>query len=855
MILAFVFIAFANLPCRQAGAMFAQSPITDPSLDYYLPDHHNYDPAIPSPEDILGFVPGKWHVSHTESLIYMYALAAASDRITIQDRGLTYEDRPLVLLTITAPENHQQLSSIKEEHKQAALGESSKGEDLPAIVYQGFSIHGNEASGANAALLLAYHLAASQSSEVMQILENTVILFDPAFNPDGMNRFASWVNMNKSAVQTADPQDREHDEPWPGGRTNHYWFDMNRDWLPVQLPESQARIATFHEWLPHILTDHHEMGTNSTFFFQPGIPSRTHPLTPVKNQELTKRIGEFHAAELNEIGSLYYTEEDYDDFYYGKGSTFPDVNGGIGILFEQASSRGHLQNSVNGPLSFPFTIRNQLKSGISTLKAAVALRTELQAYQRDFYRDAMKEADDKMIVFGSEEDPQRTDQLLEILLRHQIEVHHLKEDLSKNGKQFKSRYAYAVPTKQPKSRLVQAIFEKRTSFRDSLFYDISAWTFPMAMNLDYEEGLPTKIAAEQIELVDGNVEKTLERLKATRRGEDELTRSDYGYLIDWQAYHSPGMLYELLDRDLRVKVAMKPFSITGKDHARGTLFLPLQNQSMAGNEIYALLDSLSRKREISVTPVSTGLTKGIDLGSRQFRNLEKPKIALLTGSGVSSYDAGEIWHLMDQRYKIPVTKLEVGDLDRADLSRYNTIILPNFYGTIDERGTDALKNWVQNGGTLIAYKYGLRWLQRAKLANIAFKTAQRGDTTITFEQRRNASGAQRIGGAIFNVNLDRSHPIAFGYKRENLPVFRNTTLFLKPDAQSYDNPLLYDEQPLLSGYISEENLAALKGTSAMFHNSYGRGDVVGFTDNTQFRAFWFGTNKLLMNAIFFAEQM
>jgi hypothetical protein len=212
---------------------------------------------------------------------------------------------------------------------------------------------------------------------VDSLLNETVILLDPSFNPDGLNRFASWVNTHKSQTLVTDPVSRELNEAWPGGRTNHYWFDLNRDWLYVQHPESQGRIAKFHEWKPNILTDHHEMGSNSTFFFQPGVPSRINPLTPQKNRELTAKIGTFHARYLDKIGSLYFTEEDYDDFYYGKGSTFPDVNGAVGILFEQASSRGHAQETINGVLSFPFTIRNQVTTSFSTLAAARALRTEL----------------------------------------------------------------------------------------------------------------------------------------------------------------------------------------------------------------------------------------------------------------------------------------------------------------------------------------------------------------------------------------------------------------------------------------------------------------------------------------------
>ena len=361
---------------------------------------------------------------------------------------------------------------------------------MPLVVYQGFSVHGNEPSGANAGLAYAYYLAAAQGPEIEKMLENTIILMDPSFNPDGLQRFAYWANTNKSENLNPDGNEREYHEVWPGGRTNHYWFDINRDWLPVQLPESRARITTFHKWMPNILTDHHEMGTNSTFFFQPGEPTRVHPLTPKINQELTKEIGTYHAKALDKIGSLYYSEEGYDDYYYGKGSTFPDVNGCIGILFEQASSRGHVQESENGLLTFPFTIRNQFTTALSTIEAAQNMREKILKYQRDYFEELRIEAaknKTKALVFGDSKDANKAWHLAEILSRHGIKFHELANDATISGKTFTKNNSYVVPMDQKNPRLIQAMFEKRTTFTDSLFYDISAWTFPLAFDLDYAE--------------------------------------------------------------------------------------------------------------------------------------------------------------------------------------------------------------------------------------------------------------------------------------------------------------------------------------------------------------------------------
>ncbi|MBO3116600.1 zinc carboxypeptidase [Winogradskyella sp. DF17] len=812
-------------------------------LSYYLPSDISYNPTIPTPKSVVRHNVGEWHITHDKLVEYMYALANASDRITIIETGETFEDRPLLLLTITSPANHNSIDKIRNDHIEGTSIDNFNA-DRPIVVYQGFSIHGNEPSGANASLLVAYYLAAAQGPAIEDLLSNTVILFDPSYNPDGLQRFAYWANSNRSMNLNPDPNDREYSEVWPGGRTNHYWFDLNRDWLPAQLPESRARIATFHKWLPNILTDHHEMGTNSSFFFQPGIPSRTHPLTPKLNQELTKGIATYHAKALDEIGSLYYSEESFDDYYYGKGSTFPDINGGIGILFEQASSRGHMQESDNGVLTFPFTIRNQFTAALSTLEAAKSMRKELLEYQYNFFKNARaegKKENKKAIIFGDEKDAAKTYHLAEILKRHHITFHDLESDVEINGKRFKKGYSYVVPKNQKNTRLINAMFEKRTTFQDSLFYDISAWTFPLAFNLDYDD---TTIKHA------GNEVKILEH-----KAGSVSNKSNYAYLFEWHEYYSPKLLNTILDQGIRAKVSMKQFKANGKAYDYGTIMIPAQNQKLSPDEIYTVLNEAAQESHITIDAVATGLNDGIDLGSNNFRSLERPHIALLVGSGMSSYDAGEIWHALDTRYDITVTKLDTKNFRRADLSRYNAIIMVNSSSALDENGTKKLKSWIENGGTLIAYRNALKWLNSKKFIKIDFKTNKLTAKNISFEQQRNFRGAQVIGGAIFEAELDRSHPINFGYKNDKLALFRNTSLFMKPDKNSYNNPIQYTENPLLSGYISKRNLDSLSQTVPLKIGGLGRGTVVGFTDNTNFRAFWYGTNKLLMNAIFFREEL
>ncbi|MCR9264635.1 MAG: M14 family zinc carboxypeptidase [Flavobacteriaceae bacterium] len=820
------------------------------TLDYYLPNNISYDSSIPKPAEVIGHEVGEWHVTHDKLVFYMQQLAASSDRISIENRGTTFEGRPLLLLTVTSPKNHQNLESIRQQH--VALSEGNGNTDtanMPIVVYQGFSIHGNEPSGANAGLAYAYYLAAAQGPEIESLLDNTIILMDPSFNPDGLQRFAYWANIHKSQNLNPDSNEREYHEVWPGGRTNHYWFDMNRDWLPVQLPESRARIETFHQWLPNILTDHHEMGTNSTFFFQPGEPTRVHPLTPKINQELTKEIGSYHAKALDKIGSLYYSEENYDDYYYGKGSTFPDVNGGIGILFEQGSSRGHIQESDNGLLTFPFTIRNQFTTALSTIEAAQNMRTKILDYQQGFYANMRNEASrskTKALIFGDSKDASKAWHLAEILKRHKIKFHELASDATINGKTFKQGNSYVVPMNQKNPRLIKAMFEKRTTFTDSLFYDISAWTFPLAFNVDYAE--LNSLSNAGPEIVDfkhpqGSVSQ----------------KSNYAYVFEWHEYYTPKALNKILEKGLRAKAAKSPFTLEGTRYDYGSIMVPVQNQKLDTDELYAFLNTVAQESGIHISGVSTGLTQGIDLGSNDFEALKKQKVALLVGEGTRSYDAGEIWHLFDTRYDMKITKIDTRYFNSVDLDSYTALILTGTGwggGTLlDKKGAEKVKEWVKNGGTIIGYRNTANWFKSNEFLDLVLRKDTLVAKNIAFDQKEDFQGAQVTGGAIFEAKLDRSHPINYGYKNDRLALFRNTNIYLEPEKNSYDNPIQYTNNPLLSGYISEENAELIKNSVPFKVKRMGKGRVVLFTDNTNFRAFWYGTNKLLMNAIFFGPMM
>ena len=820
-------------------------------LSYYLPEQ-NYNPDILTPEAFLGYQVGEWHVSHDQLKFYMEYLAKVSDRVTIESYAYTHEHRPLQLLTISSPENQKNINTIQANQEKLSNGEDINKANHPAIVYQGYSIHGNESSGSNAAVLVAYYLAAGQGEEVMKTLDELVILLDPCYNPDGLTRFATWANGNRYANLISDPQSREYNEPWPRGRTNHYWFDLNRDWLLLTHPESKGRIKNFHKWNPNILTDHHEMGTNSTFFFQPGIPSRTNPNTPQINQDLTEEIGTFHASALDQIGSLYYSKESFDDFYYGKGSTYPDANGCVGILFEQASSRGHLQESANGLLSFPFTIRNQVVTSLSTQRAAVNMKDKLLAYKQDFFKDASSRAraeKTKAYIF-KDRDSYKLNRFINTLLAHKVEVHQVSNTVNKDGKSYTSDNSYIVDLNQKQHTLAKTIFESVNSFKDSLFYDVSAWTLPLAYDLDYAA------------LSSGDFKKGVKGERITDHpipaGKVSDENASYGFAIPWYQYMAPKLVYDLLEKGLTVKIASEPFILNPKGKKMkmeaGTVILPLNNQKTSAEEIRAIVKSLSTEHHVNVVGIESGITGKINLGSPQIRSIEQPKIALISGTGTVSYDVGELWHHLDKVMNIPFTMLDKAQFWRADLSKYDVIILPDGRYNDTDFKAEKLEEWITDGGTVIAFENAINYLNGKKLITVTNKKTDAGNLKNTaYNKYTKNRGAQVIGGAIFETKIDLTNPLAYGYNDPYIPMFKKGTNFFEPTKNKLATPASYTATPLLSGYVSKPNIQALENSAAIMVFKKGGGKIICFTDDLVFRGYWWGTSKLFANAIFFAD--
>ncbi|MBK9339054.1 MAG: zinc carboxypeptidase [Lewinellaceae bacterium] len=818
----------------------------------YLPAIQ-YNPAIPTPAQYLGYEVGEWHVSHDQLVGYMRELDRLSDRIILQEYGRTHEHRPLLCLTVTAPENHARLDEIRGQRRRLADPAASAGlnpGDYPAVAYMGYSIHGNEASGSNAALLVAYYLAAAQTPEMAVFLKNTVILLDPCFNPDGLQRFSSWVNSRRGQSLMPDPAHDEFNEPWPGGRTNHYWFDLNRDWLVAQQPESIGRVGIFQEWLPNVLTDHHEMGSNSTFFFQPGVPSRVHPITPARNQELTARIGEYHARLLSEQKVLFFSGENYDDFYYGKGSTYPDGIGCIGILFEQASSRGGAQETDNGLLTFPYSIQNQVLTSLSTMQALTDMRTDLNTYLRDFFKTALDEArqdESRAYLFGDSLHGRPVREFLEILLRHRIRVHPLAEDVRLGEQFFVKNSAWVVPADQPNYRLVKSIFERRTDFPDSIFYDISAWTLPDAFGLHWA-------VADRRAYQPRWLGPELTKRPTWSTPPMPAPRPDtYAFAVESEGYDLPRLLAALHRADVRVLVATKSFRAEGRHYAAGSLLIPVERQTLNAAAIHVCM-AQSGTQDVRVHLLTNGLTpEGPDLGSNNFVTLRAPKVVVVTGRGAGTAETGEAWHLLDTRYGLAPLLLDAERFANLDLSRYNTVVLAN--GNFSRLPADKLRQFVTAGGTVVATGAALRWLSGAGLVGLEFRnaiTAPAGGRRPygSMEEDRRALG---LPGAIFEAELDLTHPLCYGYTRPRLPMFQGDTVFVEIANNPYATPAVFGADPLLAGYLHERHRKPASGAAAAIVSGVGSGRVICFSGSPNFRGFWYGTNRLFANAVFFGS--
>jgi len=840
--MSFRFLALALLLAIGAMPAFAQN-------SYYFPAARQFDARVPSPQQFLGYDIGSHYTRHDRLVAYFNELARVSDRVRVEVIGQSYEQRPLLLVTITSPRNHARSAQIAAQ-RQALVDPAQPlpGDDAPSVVWLGYSVHGNETSSGEAAMLTAYYLAANQDAETAGWLENAVVVIDPAQNPDGRDRAGNWHNAWGSRPPSADPADREHVEPFPTGRVNHYFTDLNRDWLALAQADSWPKVAQFHRWYPNIQIDFHEMGKDSTYYFEPSPKSMESPLLPRSSYEANHWLARFHAQALDALGSLYYTGENFDNFSPIYGSTYPDFHGAVGVTVEQASSRGRVQESVNGPLHFDFTIRNQVATGLASVRGAVEDRMRLFVLQKAFFRSALAQAAAYPVrdwVFGDAADATLTRRLLALLLQHRIQVHALARDVEVDGKRFRAGSAYVVPVRQPQFRLAHAIFEFTPPVKGDVFYSGTSYAVAPAYGLRYAASrgaLPTGAKVEAAPAAQGGIHGG---------------RAGFAYVADPRDFGSYRLLGGLLRDGVRVRTAHQPFTAATAAgevaFGHGAVVIPVAGQALDAGALQARVLARAQEAGVTVHALDSGRTaSGIDLGSDNVCVLRAPSIALVMGEGVSATEIGSAWFALDTALGLPASKLDPAQLASVDLSRYTSIVLSaGSYGTVGEAGVTALKRWIAAGGSLVVYGSGARWAIDKGLVEVKLRGDGKGEEgqRLDFGTVRDVFALGRVSGNILSADIDPTHPLGFGVQQRRIWVNKESGLVFEPGKNAFLNVVNIDRQPVVNGYLSDANRARVAGSSYLQVVPSGSGNVVLFADDPAHRKYWHGTERLLLNAL------
>ncbi len=800
-------------------------------LEDYLPENTKYDISIPTPKAVTGIEVGERHYRHDQIIHYLSVIAASSSRARLIDYGTTNEGRRLVLLFISSDKNMEDLNALATDKNILK-------------VWNGFSVHGNEASGANSSVLYAYHLVAGHSEKINKILNETLIIIDPTINPDGYDRFVTDVNSMRGMIDNNDSNDSAHQEQNPNGRTNHYWFDLNRDWLLLSQTESRARIEQFHKWQPHVLDDHHEMGSDRTFFFQPGVKERTNPLIPEQNIEFTNKLGIYHAQTLSEKGMSFYTQESYDDFYPGKGSTYPDLQGSVGILFEQASAKGGQLKTKEGLRSLSEGIDNQFRTAMSTLTGAFDMKPQLLNYKTNFFYQAQEQAKKQKFsgyVIDLSMDNIKAIKLIDFLSLHKIDVKQLKSSVTVKNQIFPAHTSYFIPLVQPQYTLIKSLFSTQTSFLDNTFYDVSSWNLGMAWGLKHAK-LKVIPETEDIQF------KTILNNYSTNA---------IAYVFNWSNGNAPAALNYLQQRNIDTKVTRKPFSILyqGKEIVfnPGSIIIPSTDENHS--QVLTAMANLSEFFQVSSYALTSGLNDiGVDLGSPSITTIRKPHPLLLIGEGINSYQAGSIWHLFDTDVGLSLTKITKNQLKSIDLYKYTHLILPSGkYFNKDDKTTDKITQWVKQGGHLIALQKSATWAEENLQMKEKHPKVDDDKQSKSYDSFDRDLAKNTIGGAIISATADLTHPLSYGmYQKKQFVLIKGNSV-LKPSKNIYSTPLRANKKALAAGYISDLKLKSLNNSALIIAERNGKGSIIKFGFNPNFRGYWLGTQKWLINAVYFSD--
>jgi len=856
------------------GLATAQVDVRDADADMF-PADVDYDPAVPTPEEFLGFKLGHEPVRHHQLVDYITHVAGMSDRLSVEVIGYTHERRPILFVVATSPSNHARLDEIREQH--IALSEAGSNQavtdDMPIVNWVNYGVHGAESSGMDASLPFVYHLAAARGAEIDRILSTSVILVTAIFNPDGHSQRIAWFDAYGGQQRIADPAHIEHQFNWTFARTNHYWFDLNRQWLLLTQPEPRAWMRKWHEWRPNITVDYHEMGGQQTYYFHPGVRTRTNPLVPERAEELLEQTVRTSEEFLDGEGRLYFHGERFDNFYIGKGSTFPLINGGVGVLYEAAAALGRELDTWNGLRTYRENIRKHFRTSVAGIESGANLRREYLEYQKAFYSSALRDAAKypvKAWVFAAPGDPARMHFFADLLNNHRIATHRLARDITVDGTSFAAGEALIVPATQAQHRMIRSVFETLTEFEDATFYDVSTWTLPPAFGLD---SAALSGRAFRDNLVGEEWAPAMPVAPAPEK-------SSYGYVFEWSPYFAPRALWRVLEKDIIARAATKPFtaltSSGQQQFGAGSIVVPFDRQEVPRDEIHALMQVIAAEDGVTVHALTSGRsatgTFGVHVGGPSFHPLDAPSVLLVVGDDVSLYDAGEVWHLADVRMQMPITLRRRDNLGGIDWDRYTHIVFPA--GDYDEYVPDyagRLREWIDEGGTVIGMRDAAAWLRAATLDWVdissggAPATAAEPEATeeeaaeeeektkrLAYSEKDDFEAAKVIGGAIFAADLDITHPLGFGYADRSIFVHKNVEEPMLPTENPFATVIAYTDDPVYSGFVSDENKEALAGTPSLIAERSGKGSIILFADNPNFRGYWYGTNKLFLNAVFFS---
>ncbi|MEM9648786.1 MAG: M14 family metallopeptidase [Bacteroidota bacterium] len=794
---------------------------------------------LKSPSEFLGYELGSEFTRHHEVVdYYEYVAETMPNMVKLTTYGQTNERRPLLLAYVSSADNITNLENIRQEHLKDTQGDG--GSASKAIVWLSYNVHGNESAGTEASLQTLYELLTSKHS----YLDNAVVIMDPCINPDGRDRYSNWYNQYKNQPYEVDPNSKEHNEGWWSGRSNHYMFDLNRDWAWLTQVESQQRLKVYNKWLPHVHVDFHEQGVDNPYYFAPAAEPYHEVITDFQ-RDFQVTLGKNHAKYFDANGWFYFTKEIFDLFYPSYGDTYPTYNGAIGMTYEQGGSgRGGLGiiTRIGDTLTLKDRLTHHHTTGLSTVEVSSNNSEKLNSEFRKFYKNQNFKY--KSYVLSGDQD--KIDALKTLLGKHDIDygtptvnsVKGFNYQTGTNGSMSVPKNSLVVSTDQTKGTLVKVLFEPKAKLSDSLTYDITAWSLPYAYGLN---------AVATTTLVSGQKSET-------ESPSNTINGDTYAYISDWDSMQDARFLAALLKAGIRVRKADHPFSIQGKSFSRGSLIIT-KGDNQNKPDFTVELSKLSQEFGQELTPSNTGyVDSGKDFGSAYVQMITKPKIAVLSGGPTSTLRFGEIWHFFEQQLHYPVTVIDYEYADKVNLKDYHILILPsgNYATHFGEKQLEKLKNWVRDGGKLIAMGGSINGIDGEKGFGIQ-KKKQEEDSTANQPKPHKNSQRERIKnaitGAIFKAKVDYSHPLAYGYG--------NTYFTLKLGNAGYEylsngNAVyLEGENPKpVSGFAGIDAIKMV-GNSLLFGaEKVGQGNVVYMVDNPLFRGFWENGKLFFANALF-----